>query len=277
MRHLASGALVLILCVVSIAEGQTPTYTPLGLWGDPATHAYADWNKELQRCNALTKPNRESPAAAISPEPGARASEAANKHKRESYAAYMSLDTALTATLKPANYAHADDARLARIVARQSIRATRAIITRAGIRVPLKQLNRNVFRGLTRGGPAVSTALAVIEIAWLLGEPNWQHGTYRPEFYAHVAGAVGATVVSVTVTAYVTVLAAPTGVFAPLIGLSAGVAAGTVSYFCSKAIVEALISVISPEMRRYEERQHIKAVQASLDRQITSLQKLKDR
>ena len=42
------GAIILALCLVSTAEGQTTRYRPLGSWIDPTAEAYARWDGELQ-------------------------------------------------------------------------------------------------------------------------------------------------------------------------------------------------------------------------------------
>ena len=52
------GAIILALCIVSTAEGQTSTYRPLGSWTDPTAEAYARWDGELQGRIARANPVR---------------------------------------------------------------------------------------------------------------------------------------------------------------------------------------------------------------------------
>ena len=58
MKHGRLGAIILALCLVSTAEGQTITYRPLRSWIDPTAEAYARWNGELQSRIAGANPVR---------------------------------------------------------------------------------------------------------------------------------------------------------------------------------------------------------------------------
>ncbi len=58
MKHGRLRAIILALCLVSTAEGQTITYRPLRSWIDPTAEAYARWNGELQSRIAGANPVR---------------------------------------------------------------------------------------------------------------------------------------------------------------------------------------------------------------------------
>ena len=50
------------------------------------------------------------------------------------------------------------------------------------------------------------------------------------------------------------------------------VVTGTVGYLGGRAVVRAMIEILSPEMLRQEERNRLTSVKSSLDRQIAALQ-----
>jgi len=215
---------------------------------------------------------RVSPIGATSAEIRSATSEAARTVARDRYATYTSLGASLVLSLGPSVYDWARGDLSANIATYRVVRSFSLMGIGVGTDIALRQIGRGALRGTLRGNVIIGTAIAITETAWLLHEQGWGRAFYQPEFYEQAVGSASALALGLAAGAYATGLAVETGPWAPVIGLGVSVVTGTVGYLGGRAVVRAMIEILSPEMLRQEERNRLTSVKSSLDRQIAALQ-----
>lgn len=151
--------------------------------------------------------------------------------------------------------------------------------TGVGVDLVLSQIATGALRGTIKGNLITGSALLVADFGFAVWEYGGMEAFSNPEFYMRAGGSIGGLALGfafgVPVATQVTVIASPTGPWAPVIGGAAGIivggAAGFVGQIGGRSATRVVMNAVLPDIVA---KQDLEPVRQALDKVESEIAKL---
>lgn len=186
---------------------------------------------------------------------------------------YVSLGVAAGVGLAPILWNYGNGDITAGRAMYQATRITALMGTGFGTNAALANIKGGALRGTAKGNLITGAAIFAVEAGFLVYENGGTRAFQEARFWEELGGSASALTlglaVGTPVAVYVTGLAVETGPFAPVIGGTSGVVAGSLSgmvgYVGGKSATRVLLDTVAPEIARKAEREAVAEIRAGLD------------
>jgi hypothetical protein len=199
---------------------------------------------------------------------------------REQTARYVSFGAATALVLGPLVMDVAQDGELSALGARQAAHAMALMGGAAGTNHMLGKYRGGALRGTLRGNALTGAVMVLIDTSFAIHDFGGSAAFSRPAFYEQLGGGISGTALAVVVGfpvgTQVTIYAAGTGLWAPVIGGGAGFivggAAGLAGQFGGRSGTRMVMHLVMPDLYLQQSLQPVQEAKEAISKKIQETQ-----